>query len=202
MKVTKLVKAFTSRWLHVYEAAFNHNGKDGKWLFASRDGEKTLDSKPKCAAVVIVPRVINQDGTQSYVLIREFRIPLLDYEWSFPAGLIDENEDAYEAAARELKEETGFDAIPNTVSMSPPIYSSAGLTDEAVRIVFLDCKGTPSIENNETSECIEVHVLNINQLEDLMNGKIKISARTWCLTRGIIGEERLREFYEQGVIGQ
>ncbi len=45
---------------------------------------------------------------EALVLIREFRMPINDYIYSLPAGLIDEGEDIYQAAIREMYEETGL----------------------------------------------------------------------------------------------
>ncbi len=190
MKINDLKKVFTSKWLSVYEAVFNHNGKDGTWLFASRDANKSFDKPVEADAVVIVPFIIGEfDGVKRYVLIKEFRVPLGDYEYSFPAGLIDEGETPSLAAIREMKEETGLDII-RIGRISPPIYSSAGLTDEAVRIVFAECSGTPTNSNNESNECIEVEIMNLSEIDYLFNCNVKISARTWCIMDGIIKEDK------------
>jgi predicted NUDIX family NTP pyrophosphohydrolase len=39
--------------------------------------------------------------------------------WSIPKGLIDQNEDAFEAAKREFEEETGFTIRDHAIKLSP-----------------------------------------------------------------------------------
>jgi ADP-ribose pyrophosphatase len=185
MKVTDLKKLFSSNWLNIYEASFKNKDKNGKWFFASRDSEKTLTSPDKCNAVVIVPKYKNPDGTFSYVLIREFRVPLLDYEWGFPAGLIEEGHTVDFTVFKELKEETGLN-VTKILEISPPVYSSTGLTDESVQIVIVECDGKPTNANNEDSELIETHIMTIEEIEKLFKSNVKISARTWCFLHGLI----------------
>ena len=42
------------------------------------------------------------------MLIRQYRYPINDYIYEFPAGLVEEGEDFREAASREIFEETGM----------------------------------------------------------------------------------------------
>ena len=65
------------------------------------------------------------------VITREYRVPLDDYEVGFPAGLVDAGESVEQAVRRELKEETGLN-LSRVICTSPPLYPSAGMTDESV----------------------------------------------------------------------
>ncbi|MDQ3117333.1 MAG: NUDIX hydrolase, partial [Verrucomicrobiota bacterium] len=83
-------------------------------------------------AVVIAP--LTREG--KFVLIREERIPIRAAIWSMPAGQIDANLEPDEAAvrevaARELREETGYELEPGA-EMVPlgHFFSSPGMTDE------------------------------------------------------------------------
>lgn len=96
---------------------------------------------PAPDAVCIVPQMA--DGT--LLLIREFRYPLNSWCIAFPAGLVEPNENLAEAVDRELREETGFalrrdlgdGSLEAAVRPLPQAgFSSTGLTDETVQIVF------------------------------------------------------------------
>ncbi|WP_418980234.1 isochorismatase family protein [Adlercreutzia equolifaciens] len=91
---------------------------------------------PTPDAVCIVPLL--PDG--SVLLEREFRYPLNSWCVSLPAGLIDAGETLEEAVARELSEETGYrlrdDIAPAVRPLPQPGFSSTGLTEENVQVVF------------------------------------------------------------------
>jgi 8-oxo-dGTP pyrophosphatase MutT (NUDIX family) len=83
-------------------------------------------------AVVIIARLSN---TGEYVLIRQFRPPAEAFVLEFPAGLIDDGEEASKAALRELKEETGYVGVVEKIY--PPSFTSPGLSGETVRFVLV-----------------------------------------------------------------
>ena len=134
-------------------------------------------------AVVIVPihcRDTSGVGTRM-VVTKEFRAPLGDCEYGFPAGLIDKGETPEQAATRELKEETGYDVF-KVLAVSPPIYSSAGMTDESVILVFVACTGNPTNTGAEAHEDIEILTLDCEQLARLLRRKkLKFGAKSWPL---------------------
>ncbi|MFH0726638.1 MAG: NUDIX hydrolase [Pseudomonadota bacterium] len=156
----------------------DRKGNIKRWHMVSR-GER-----PKCItgehqrpdAAIIVPY---HRGEEKLVVIREFRVPVGDYEYGFPAGLLDPGEDLAVAAGRELKEETGLDLI-RVYRHSPAVFSSAGITDETVAMVFAEADGTPSIRHNQDSEDIEVFLMGREEVRDLLRrGDIIFGARAW-----------------------
>jgi ADP-ribose pyrophosphatase len=50
------------------------------------------------------------DGEERILLVRQFRLPAEKDLWELPAGRIDPGENALQAAKRELREETGYQA--------------------------------------------------------------------------------------------
>jgi ADP-ribose pyrophosphatase len=76
-----------------------------------------------------------------------------DYQYGFPAGLIAPGEDLESAAGRELYEGTGLSPV-KIYRHSPAIFSSVGITDESISMVFAEVKGVPDTKNNEDSEDI------------------------------------------------
>ncbi len=78
------------------------------------------------AAVLLV-----RDG--EVLLVRQFRYVYGKETYEIPAGKLDAGEDAAEAAARELEEETGYRA---TVERAFKLYPSPGYTDEIIHVYF------------------------------------------------------------------
>ena len=125
-------------------------------------------------------------GVRELVVLREYRVPIGDYIYALPAGLIDGKESIEEAARRELKEETGLD-LTKVDKITPPIYSSAGLTDESVVILFGEAEGEISTDGNEYSENIDVFSFSEYDISALLKKAnkpkmgIKFSARAYLV---------------------
>ena len=139
--------------LNLYRTHYeDRNGDPKAWVFTSRQDPPRLVSGQWDGpdAVVIVPYHVS---CQKLVVIEEFRVVLGGYQYGFPAGLMDPGETIAATCGRELLEETGL-SVSRILRQSPPVYSSSGITDEAVSMVFVECDGTPSNAANESSEDI------------------------------------------------
>jgi len=175
-EITKLTDC---TWLNLFEVRFTRKiHTDGSWLMCSRKNRPVEDAA-KADIVVIVATVDSQEG-KKLVVTKEFRVPLWDYEYGFPTGLIDEGEDVATAASRELKEETGLDLV-KVNHISRPVFSSAGLTDESGHMVLVEAKGEASDRWSEDTEDIEVLLLDVEGIRDLLASKKKIAAKAWGL---------------------
>ena len=184
MKIKGAQKLTDSKWLNMFDVAYvDKRGRDRIWQVASRS------KQPKCItgkfglpdAVIIVPFHTVEN---KIVITREYRIPLADYEYGFPAGLIDEGETIEQAARRELKEETGLD-VTRVTGIGPSIYSSAGMSDESVAMVYVECDGHPSTAQNAGSEVIEVQLISQSQAFGLCrNPELKFDAKAWLVLSG------------------
>ena len=181
IKIKKSQKLTHQKWLNLFDVTFiDKKGDEKSWQLASREKEPkcVTDAFKKPDAVIIVP--FHKDR-KKVVITKEYRVALGDYEYGFPAGLVDEGETIEETARRELKEEAGLN-ITHFIKMSQPIYSSAGMTDESVALVYVTCDGEPSIEENLDSE--EIHVMLVSQSEASRlceNTKLKFDARAWLV---------------------
>jgi len=181
MEIKKSYKLTRQKWLNLFDIEYtDKNGRKKSWQLASRQNE------PRCIsddfsmpdAVVIVPYHTDR---KKIVITREYRIPLGDYEYAFPAGLVDQGESIEAATRRELKEETGLD-VTRFIKISQPIYSSAGMTDESVAMVYVECSGRPSVEANTDSEEIEVMLVSRAEAAGLIeNPELKFDAKAWLV---------------------
>ena len=175
-KMITVTKLTHSRWLNLFRAKYtNSKGKTGFWMFASRKEEPLKDDKPD--AVVLVVTVDTPEG-RKLVVTKEYRVPINDYEYGFPAGLIDGDETLYSAAKRELKEETGLDIVSVT-EVSNKVVSSAGLSDETVVMMFIEAKGELSAKYQEDTEDIEAFLYDIKDIRNLLASDKKIGAKGW-----------------------
>lgn len=184
----KINKLTDCTWLNLFEVYFTHKNQPpllssdrktrGSWLMCSRKKHPVADASK--ADIVLIAAIINTPEGRKLVVTKEFRVPLWDYEYGFPTGLIDEGEDAATAAARELKEETGLDVVKiNHVSL--PVFSSAGLTDESCHVVLAEAKGQVSDKWSDDNEDIEVLFLDVDGIRELLASKKKIAAKAWGL---------------------
>ena len=179
MNRTKKVKRVADGpFVKLYDLTYeDKNGKERIWRFASRRNETLAENNiEKADAVVIVPLYCledigpNDDYDVKFLITKEYRPPLGDYEYGVPAGLIDGGETVEEAAKRELKEETGLE-VTRIIHVTPPLYSSAGLTDESTSMVFVECEGEINTNGNQDSEDIEIILVSIGDMHSFIGGK-------------------------------
>ena len=156
-RILGIKKQTDNRYLNLYELdATFRDGSRAPYYVASR--RKSID------ALKAVTHDNHADGVILYgvygeqkdkvVLVRQYRYPINDYVYEFPAGLVEPDEDMLEAGVREMFEETGLNFTP--VQTAPGFYTSIGMTDESCGTVFGYCSGEPSNAHQEGSEDMQV----------------------------------------------
>lgn len=187
MKKTKIkdveVLART-KFLSLYNAKYeNKNGREKNWTIASRKGTEVLNEtllqgkEDKVDAVVIVAF---HKSEKKLVLVKQFRVPINDYIYELPAGLVDQGEDTLNSLKRELKEETGLDLVEIIPGIGrDKVYLSPGMTDESVNLVYCTCEGDISKDGLEEDEDLEPLLISKEEAKAILESDSKIDIK--CL---------------------
>ncbi|MFZ0612233.1 MAG: NUDIX hydrolase [Desulfobacterales bacterium] len=184
MRIGNAVRLTDEKWINLFKIELVDSAGCGRnWQIASRQSEpKSVTGRfARPEAVVIVAW---HTGQGKIVITREYRVALAGDEYGFPAGLVDQGETIEAAARRELYEETGL-TVTRVLETSPPVYSSAGMTDESVAMVYVDCDGELSTAGNEGIEQIEVILASAAEVARLCaDPALKFDAKAWLVLRG------------------
>lgn len=149
-----------SDYLNLYRLdASTRSGLEIPYYVASRSkdaaGLKAVSGQREADGVIVYG--VYGEEKDRLVLVRQYRYPVGDYVYEFPAGLAEPGEDLTQAGIRELYEETGLTLVPRAAGdYSRPFFTSAGLTDESCAMLFGYCSGTPSTAHQEDTEDIQV----------------------------------------------
>lgn len=191
IKILDIGRITGEAFVNLYKMRYlDKNGQEKTWSYASRNDPPKAETgwfdAPDAVVIVAFHETLGR-----LVVIREFRIPLADWLYGFPAGLVDDGESLEETAKRELFEETGLQ-LTRVRKISPPIYSSSGMTDESVAMVYVDCSGTPSDRLTGSAEEIETLFVSAEEARALCaRGDIKFDVKTWLVLASFAGDGRV-----------
>jgi ADP-ribose pyrophosphatase len=131
-------------------------------------------------AVVIVA----QPSPDSIVLVEQYRYPLGLRQWEVPAGSIEPGEEASLAAARELREETGYTA--GSLRRVWSAYSAPGFCTELLHFYAASGLSPGAREPDEGEEDMVVRTFSLDaawslvERDELRDAKTQI-ALAWAL---------------------
>lgn len=152
---------------------------DGKIVKVLKDNVELADGKKSFREVVkhsggVVILAIHND---KILLVKQFRYPLKEVLFELPAGKLEKGEDPFEAAKRELEEETGFCA--NKWASLGFVYTSPGYSDEKLYLYKAeDLKYTHC--HPDEGEIIQAFEIPLNDVKKMIdNGEIN-DAKTLC----------------------
>lgn len=190
-KIKKLSLMAGSKYLSLYSCDYvNKTGNIKNWTVASRKSYSVLTEQydgtraEKVDAVVMV--AIHME-TDKLVLVKQFRVPINDYIYELPAGLIDGDEDVKTALKRELKEETGLELLDIDMNKSKEkVYISPGMTDESVALMYCTCVGTVSKDDLEEDEDLECVLVSREEAEKLIKSDCKIDIKAYIVLQSFV----------------
>ena len=192
MSIKNIKTLADTKYLKLYNAEYiNKNGETKNWSIASRKDLDTLKNiyfhgaEGSIDAVIIVATHIDEN---KLVVIKQFRVPLNDYVYEIPAGLVDSGEDFKTTVGRELKEETGLDLIQIDYDKTKSkAYISTGMTDESAALVYCTCRGEISKEFLEPDEDIEIMLLSKKEAKSLISSNENIDIKAFLAIQNFVG---------------
>lgn len=146
----------------------------------------------------------NMEDGEKFLITREYRAGINDVSLGFPAGCIEDGEEPWHAALRELQEETGISVSNSQCNalFSKELTSSEGMTDELSHLYRIELIGYTTTEQKlDADERIQFTWVSWEQLQQLVNKGLIRDARDIAL---IQNEQLIRKDREikrlQGII--
>ena len=132
-----------ARWVTLKKIEYvDQTGTARTWEVAERKtrGRAGVD------AVAMGNVLLHPTRPASTLVVIQYRPPLDAYTVEWPAGLVDADETAEQAAVREFKEETGYDCVVKSVSpvqAADPGMSNANMQMAMVEVQLREGDGEP-----------------------------------------------------------
>lgn len=183
MKVKSITQSPLS-YLKTFRITYeDKRGKERIWEVASRGSLNRLEREIQGEVFSDGAMIVAWDEKKEHVaMIREFRVIAGHDVYSFPAGLSDPGEDILLTAKREFKEETGLALHP--VGVDKPRFTTVGLTNERVHIVFGYYSGEITTQFQEDNERIIPLLVDRKKAVELLEHE-DVTIRSALLLRSI-----------------
>ena len=191
-RIKKVNSLLEGKFISLYDLEYvNKLNQNKHWTVATRKNKEAVENfylnqvEDKVDAVAIVAYHVEY---KKLVVIKQFRVPINDYLYELPAGLVDEDDtDIVEAVIRELKEETGLNLVGVNANYSKDkTYLSPGMTDESVALVFCTCDGEISRDYLEDDEDIEAILISQEEAKDILKSNEKIDIKAFLMLQNIV----------------
>ena len=130
MEFKGLEKVHEGAYITRYDVTYlTASGKEKKYEMISRNPRITSFDELKGKRPDAVVLILTDMSGERILLNKEFRMATGQWIYNFPAGLIDGDETPEEAAARELREETGL-TLEQVEDVIPLSFSAVGFSNE------------------------------------------------------------------------
>lgn len=178
-KIQKVNELCDGQFISLYDLEYKNKLNENKhWTVATRKDKEAVEdfylnqNEDKVDAVGICAYHVRY---KKLVIIKQFRVPINDYIYEVPAGLVDKGDkDILESVKRELKEETGLDLLDvNNDYTIEKTYLSPGMTDESIALVFCTCDGELNKDGLEDDEDIEAILVSQEEARKILKSKEK-----------------------------
>ncbi len=145
----------------------------GKYLALVKEGHWEYCIRPNASGAAIILAVTAE---QKLLLVEQYRIPLRARTIELPAGIIGDEpahggESHADAARRELREETGYDA--EQIEMLTQGASSGGLASEVVTLFRATGLRRVGDGGGVAHEEIAVHEVPVSEVHQWLAGRAK-----------------------------
>jgi ADP-ribose pyrophosphatase len=126
-------------------------------------------------AVAVIAR--RPDGR--FLFVKQFRTGSQQIMLEVVAGILEKGEDPEACARRELKEETGYDAI--SIRSMGHIFPTPGYVDEKIRVFFAETGDGAGERELDHDERLEVVALSADEFRDLVRCGEVTDAKTLAM---------------------
>lgn len=179
------------KFISLYDLEYvNKLNQDKHWSVVTRKSKENIQDiylngkEDNVDAVAIIAYHVEY---KKLVVIKQFRVPVNNYIYEVPAGLVDHGEDILETVRRELKEETGLNLLEiNKKYSKAKTYLSPGMTDESVALVFCTCDGEISRDYLEANEDIETILVSQQEAEAILESDEKIDIKAFLMLQNFV----------------
>ena len=162
---------------------------DGKIITVFKDEVELSTGKTSFREVVehsggvVIFALCKKDGVEKVLMVKQFRYPLKHAFLELPAGKLEKGEDPFEAAKRELKEETGY--IAEKWQDLGYVFTSPGYSDEKLYLYKaedLEFVG----ECPDEGEILIEYEYTIDEIKKMIKNNEITDAKTICaVMRGL-----------------
>lgn len=176
MTFKEIKKIKSGAFINRYDIVYETRGKKEKvYEMISRKKElHNLEQIRNCRPDAVVLILHDKEGKR-ILLNKEFRLAVGDWVYNFPAGLMENGETPENAAARELKEETGL-TLDSVEEILHDSYSAIGFSDEKNTCIVGRASGTFQ-ESDSAVEEIEAGWYTKEEVRNLLKTEM-FAART------------------------
>ncbi|KFH45655.1 ADP-ribose pyrophosphatase-like protein [Hapsidospora chrysogenum ATCC 11550] len=187
-----------ARWINLVKITYQDpKGASRTWESAER---RTRPKDGEIDGVGIVAILNNPTtGRKELLLQRQYRPPVDCVTIEVPAGLVDADETAEQAAVRELREETGYVGV--VTETSPIMYNDPGFCNTNLRMVHVSIDMSlpenrdprPQLEDGEFIDVFTVPLDNLwEECKRLERDGCAIDARVGTIAEGILLAQQLK----------